>query len=96
MPRANAWGRSRVQRRMRFVAVAGVLLMGCGGTQPSQWEPREPSTEHKTICTCDGVERPPKPSEASSDTDPRIVTAVCEGKVRECRPLLPGHNPILD
>jgi hypothetical protein len=48
------------------------------------------------IRPCDGVERPPKPSEASSETDPRIVTAVCEGKVRECRPLLLGRGHILD
>lgn len=73
---------------MRFVLALAPLLVvvaACGGAQPSRWEPRLPSTEPDTVCTCDGVERLPKPHEASDDNDPRIVQAVCEGKVHNCR-----------
>jgi hypothetical protein len=47
------------------------------------------------VCTCDGVEREPRPHEASTLDDPRIVKTMCEGKVRDCRPVT-GRGRFLD
>lgn len=78
-----------MSRAVVFLSVV-VPIVACGGAQPSRWEPREPAPGPRIACDCDGVERGPKPSEASSDSDPKVVLAVCEGRVTNCRPIRGG------
>jgi len=72
-----------------------VVLFGCAGARPSRWESRPPAAAPKTVCVCDGVERSPTPAEASSETDPNVVTMMCEGRVHDCSPIS-AHGRYLD
>ncbi|MBS2017329.1 MAG: hypothetical protein JST00_30880 [Deltaproteobacteria bacterium] len=67
------------------LSAACVLFAGCAGARPSQWELRAPSGSSKMVCTCRGAERSPSPTEASSESDDRVVTVLCEGEVSDCR-----------
>jgi hypothetical protein len=73
---------------MRNAALALALLSACGGAQPSQWAT---SKGERIECECNGIERLPKPHEASSAGDAIDIRAVCEGKVSKCG--LPRPSP---
>jgi hypothetical protein len=49
-----------------------------------------PATGPEIACSCEGVEREPKPSEASTPSDPIVVLAMCEGRVHDCREIRGG------
>jgi hypothetical protein len=74
---------------MRLV-FALVVVAACSGAKPSLWEPRHPREGPQTMCSCDGVVREPRPDEASTPDDPRVVLAMCEGRVYDCRPFTGG------
>lgn len=64
------------------VVAAAALLVGRAHAPPSRWD----LNGAYTVCTCDGVERQPTPSEADRFRDGERVDLFCEGKVRDCRP----------
>jgi hypothetical protein len=68
--------------RMRVVIAVAALVVSCAHTPASHWE----MNGAYTVCTCDGVERQPTPSEADRFRDGERVDVFCEGKVRDCRP----------
>ncbi|MBX3230574.1 MAG: hypothetical protein KIT84_00040 [Labilithrix sp.] len=64
------------------MTVLAVLLVACGHVNASRYE----KNGAYTVCTCEGNERQPTPSEADSIPDDERVDVVCEGKVTACHP----------
>ena len=88
----------------RAMVVALLVLTACAGAPRSRWQTSElvapGSHEHVyMVCTCDGRERSPTPSEAASFADGEEVDQLCEGKVHDCHRgdpqgnTLPRHHP---
>jgi hypothetical protein len=71
--------------REAILPVMLLLIAACSGAKPSRWEPRLPLEGPEIVCSCDGKVREPKPDEASTADDPRVVLAMCEGRVYDCR-----------
>ncbi len=70
---------------LRVVLAAAPLLvslLSCAHAPPSRWD----LNGKYTVCTCDGTERQPTPSEADRFGDGERVDLFCEGKVHDCRP----------
>jgi hypothetical protein len=81
----------RVGMLALILAFAFTCVAACGAARPSRWEPRLPREGPETVCECDGVVRQPKPSEASTPSDPIVVLAMCDGRVHDCREVRGGE-----
>jgi hypothetical protein len=80
-----------------LLLVAPLLLAACAGASRSRWDTNENAKagEHTyMVCTCDGTERQPTPSEAASFSGGERVDLYCEGKVHHCHRGDPeGNSP---
>jgi len=74
-------------RHVIGASTLAVILVSCAHAPASRFK----MNGAYTVCACDGTERQPTPSEASSFREGERVDTYCEGAVHHCHPA--AHVP---